>query len=402
MWTTFRTLALSVFVLMAWPVGAFGAGQNSKIGSHVDGQGLQVVLYTVAPGHAVFERWGHNVLCVRDARIEDCYDFGVFEESPGEIAFGSLRGEPKFRPLRLSYKKAVESYKYQGRVIWKQTLPLSPSQTTYLVKELRKQVEEQQSYAYHPLTENCSTKIRDLVDEATGGRLRDGELAPTETTFLEIARGALSGRVPELIAVDLLVGSPADRAASGWELGAFPLTLRDLMQRRLGAEPEEVYVPQASFLRTSSAAGRFVLGLIAVGLTLLILFRRRKQRFEEGALRGTLIALTVVIGSAAALVLFGAAYSVYPELRLNWNLLALPITDVCLPFLRVEALRKYLKVRLAVATLLVLLSLSPLTGPPLIAAGLLSLPLGALLYRMDRSSAQAQHLQRSLRERAPT
>lgn len=367
-------LALAAFVLVV-AVLALGRTAAAADAKTVD-------LYTIGPGDYLFSRYGHSLLCVRDgdaapeAPAGRCFDYGIPDrDEVVHMAWTSIRGQPSFVPLMIEERLVLDVYRGQGRAIERQRLPLSAEEAERLASRLEEDARERRAYAYHPYWSNCSTQLRDRIDEATGGRLRPGRSTPATARFREIAEEGLSGRLGELTMLAFLLGAPNDRVPDGWEVMFIPTGLRDGVLERLGASVETVSEHQAIVLPTSRAVGRAALVLLAFALFALVRFAIRRGRARAG-----LILLGLVLGSLGALTVLVASLVVWPELSNNWSLALLVPTDLALPLLPRRWLVAYARARIAIAVALGVLELVGVIAQPILPiVALVAIPLAGML-----------------------
>lgn len=359
----------------------------------------RVFLYTIGPGTPLFERYGHTLLCTREAAGEEesgtCTDYGVSNAPSGlDLVWGTLRGKPTFVATGVTEQLALASFRGQGRAIDRQELPLDEAAASTLAGTLASQVASGWSYAYHPRESNCASHPRDLIDGAFGGRLHAEALArplpvdPDLATYRSQFEAGLSGHVLELGIGALIAGTPADPIPDAWQTMYQPERLRDGVTSYLGAPVTSIATRVDHPLPTSPSIGRgalLVLGLAAYAVA------RRMHRFSWA-----LGALAVLLGVPALLVDLLALISVWPEFSHNWVLLLLWPTDLALPWLRERALLAYAKVRIGVAALLAAGELVSVIHQPILPVALFAaLPmLGIVLAHRardlrDRLAAEA-------------
>lgn len=370
---------LAVLALVAAPRAAFAA--------------RAVDLYTVGQGNYLYATYGHSILCVRDAGDKpgegkgQCYDYGVADKPDTlYVLWSSLRGKSIFTPVKIDDKSLVAFFLDQGRAMERQVLPLSPEEAEALGARLESDVATRWSYAYHPYTANCSSQLRDRIDEATKGRLHAGLADPGKATYRQRMEAGLTGRMFELMAVSLILGPSSDRAPNGWEAMFVPDGLRDGVAERLGVKPEALAERQAVILPTTAAAGRMALFLLAFFLFLGVRLGARAKRLPTAArVVGILLGLTALAIDATALV------STWSELSRNTCLVVLLPTDLALGWLRGGALRTYVRVRLALVLLVGLLELAGVISQPMLASvALVALPFAGLLGALRSAEAPAR------------
>ncbi len=349
-----------------------------------------VDLYTVGPGSDTFSHFGHAALCVTDATRPNgiCFDFGIADTNDAtDLVWGTLRGRSRFIPISVDLPILVAAFKAQERNIWKQRLPLAPREADALAASLDRAAVGKTPYSYEPAYANCTTKLRDLLDEATGGKLREvPQPDPSTPNFRELLEEGFTGRVLELAGVALFVGWRGETRPTGYEMMFQPLRLRDSVERRFGVKPEVVHAPGGFVLKTSTVAGRAFIVLVGLALGGLVFATSRSVGKKA---RIALALIGVLLGLLALLVEVMAVACVYPWVARNLVLLVLLPTDLALGALRGPRLARYLAVRLAL--LVATLALSFVLGQPLIAVTFLAaFPLGMALFVMRPKAVAAQ------------
>ncbi|RYE91930.1 MAG: DUF4105 domain-containing protein, partial [Myxococcales bacterium] len=206
--------------------------------------GPRVALLTMAPGEHPFVAFGHSALWIHDPRLQGedvdlVYNFGTF-------AFGSPRVVVDFARGQLSYWLSfgpldwtLSTYGAEGRTVRAQELALSPDEIDRLERALLIGARpENRAYAYGYIDHNCATRLRDALDQATGGAMRAALAGPGPgvTYRREIAR--VLGAHPALgEAVDAVLGPSVDRAIGPWEAAFLPDRLAQGLARGRRAGP---------------------------------------------------------------------------------------------------------------------------------------------------------------------
>lgn len=134
---------------------------------------LEVALVTFGPGDEVHQYFGHNALLVQDAhrRMGTLYNFGMFGFGPDMLP-RYLKGQLLFWTAATPVQATFANYAEDNRSIRIQELDLSPARRRHLADRLEWYVQPEHShYRYHHYFNNCSTKLRDLINEALGGQL---------------------------------------------------------------------------------------------------------------------------------------------------------------------------------------------------------------------------------------
>ena len=192
-----------------------------------------VELVTVGPDHAIDTRFGHILLRVIDTEtgVDDVYDFGVADfQRPGFVAEAAM-GRARFWLRRSSSKLRFDQYVLRDRQIETQRLNLTDDQVAYLIERLEWNLRpENVEYAYDHVADNCSTRLRDLLNDATGKAVQQAAYGMgIFRTYREDILGAGSGRILALIAYDLGTGPHGEDRVSAWQLSFLPDQLRGIL-----------------------------------------------------------------------------------------------------------------------------------------------------------------------------
>lgn len=198
------------------------------------GSELRVWLLTAGPGEAVWERFGHNAIRVLDTATgrDVAYNWGIFDfDQPGFIP-RFLQGEMLYMMAPFQAGPMVDAYARTGRRIVMQELALAPTQRLELVAFAeRNALPENRDYRYDYFRDNCSTRVRDLLDRVLGGTLSDRFSAqPSGTSWRDQIRRLTRDDVPLFTGMDVLLGTPGDEAISVWQEMFLPMTLRDALR----------------------------------------------------------------------------------------------------------------------------------------------------------------------------
>lgn len=338
----------------------------------------RIDVYTMGPGEELFSRFGHAAICVTDeaSRMGRCYNYGTADFStPGPLTWNFLRGRAMFW-VSVAPRPLMEAlYRREDRTLYRQRLPLSPEATRRLIATLHEaDVRERTFYRYHHFSDNCTTRLRDLIDAATDGALRRDTQAlgaQADPPLRRYVHRGFTGETALLTLTDLVLGRAVDRPTTRWQGMFLPDVLRAELQARLNARPEVVYTRQAPLpgelaaspsladLAAPARGAGWLLVVLGGGLCVLALRLPRLGRVVTGLVLGGLGLLVWGLIAAAAL----------PELRYNEVALVCWPTDLALLWLPPRPAARYLQVRL----------LALLACALAAAAGLLLQPLGPVL-----------------------
>jgi len=140
------------------------------------GENLNLKIAVIGPGSEVYFWWGHIALVIEDLEKETStfYDYGLF-------SFENKNFYKNFALGRLLYSTGSSSTKINIAVAIKRNRSIAfypldlPPETRLKIKDfVENNVRpENRDYYYQHFKDNCSTRIRDIVDLATDGQFKE-------------------------------------------------------------------------------------------------------------------------------------------------------------------------------------------------------------------------------------
>ena len=295
-------------------------------------------LLTMGPGDRLFEVFGHAAICVGDQINGECFNYGVTDFQQSGMAIGFLRGKMPFYVEAIPYARLLHYYRARDRDVWRQRLDLDLAGRQRILARLEHDVApENRRYPYDHFRANCTSKVRDVIDEAAGGALRrQTEGAPSDESFRLRVRRGFGGRPALQWLADAIIGRTLDHLPSRWEAMFLPHLLRaEVAVLSAGGRPVAPLPAERILLRRApndpiagSPVAGHVLGLgVAFALGLVCALGRR----QGGWLERTALALSgVFLTFMGVAAWFVAMVSTSPDLRQNEALSVLWPTDLLL------------------------------------------------------------------------
>ncbi|MHB1328617.1 MAG: lipoprotein N-acyltransferase Lnb domain-containing protein [Gemmatimonadales bacterium] len=352
----------------------------------VPGSELSVYLLTFDPGDLVWERFGHNAIRIIDHRTgaDIAYDYGRFDfgrtwqEQVGFVA-RFARKDLRYSMGEADGLRTLAAYQRLGRSIWSQELDLDPAAKLAMYDFLRWNIrDEHRHYDYDYYLDNCSTRLRDVIDRAVGGQLKAwADSLRTDRTYRFHTRRTTENSVATYTALMFGLGQSVDRPLSAWQEMFLPIVLRPYLnqlvvrdaagQLRPLVKAEQHLVTTTPYsvaeVPSSWREGYLLAGLI--GLAVLVglgLAGRRRGWARYGF--GALATLWSYLAGIGGLVLAGLwAFTAHTVSHQNENVLQLSLLSMALALVLPAAVwRSGTRHRLALrlAALVVLLSIAGL------------------------------------------
>jgi hypothetical protein len=188
----------------------------------------QISLITILPGDPIYTFAGHSALRVRDpaADIDRLYNYGTFNFNDPLFIPKFTYGYLRYALSVTSYPPMLRFYQRQGRPVIEQPLTLSPSQRRAVFRVLEHNARpEHRYYQYDFFFDNCSTRIRDVLERTLGPRVDFSDVPRPERSFRELLDPFVASRPALDLGFDLALGLPADRRATAREVMFLPTHL---------------------------------------------------------------------------------------------------------------------------------------------------------------------------------
>ena len=178
--------ALALVCALAASVSAVPAQADTRtIWSDSRPEDLRIKLVTFGPGDDVHNYFGHNGLIVEDRaqRRALLYNFGMFSFGPDMLG-RYMQGKLTFWVGIMPVERTFEHYRSMNRSVHVQELDLEPERRMFFAQTVAtRALPENREYLYDHYRNNCSTALRDIVDQATFGQFRRALARPSRLSY---------------------------------------------------------------------------------------------------------------------------------------------------------------------------------------------------------------------------
>ena len=323
----------------AWAQRAYQPAPWAKDGPSRP-EDLSISLVTFGPGDDVPSWFGHSALGVEDARlgVKRLYNYGMFTfDSLMVLRF--IKGRLDFWVGPSPYEGTLRAYASHDRDVRIQVLELTPERAAEIAQFLEWNIlPEHRGYLYDHYRDNCSTRLRDIVDKASAGALKaHAQATPSRMSLRDHTRRHAVWPILDF-GMMFAMASPVDSPITIWDEMFLPAELeRQLAALRVKGEDgqERSLVRSTSVFHqaqhrpaTPEAPATLWPWLLLIGASLGALAWALAWRHARGPTRATRVvvglyaaALGLAFGGAGALLLMMWTLSDHVISYRNENLL---------------------------------------------------------------------------------
>jgi hypothetical protein len=187
----------------------------AKTFSQTDSCHLRISLLTCTPGEELYSTFGHSALRITDSvsNRDVVYNYGTFNFDEPNFYLKFVRGKLSFY-LSVDYFQNFQAeYQETNRGITEQVLNLSCSEKQKVVSLLQENMTgSNRVYKYDFTFDNCTTRLRDLIEKASDSTVHFGEALKTKATFRDLIYEYLNYNDKQWskLGIDILLGSKTD------------------------------------------------------------------------------------------------------------------------------------------------------------------------------------------------
>lgn len=341
---------------------------------------LRVSVLTVEPGNELYSTFGHTAIRVKDLLkgYDIVFNYGTFD-------FNTSNFYLKFAFGKLDYMLSVESFEgfisetvSENRTIDEQVLNFDKFQKMNLVSLLILNYEPQKRfYRYKFFTDNCSTRIRDIISIAANDSLilKNPKVA-ADISFRKLFTKYLENMPWSRFGIELLMGKMTDNKA-GYDALFLPDNLKEafgkakLKDKPLIKNEFRLYTSKMHFDK-NSLFSPILFAIFILLLALTVQLNKQWIRIFDGI-------FFIVFGLLGILIFFVCSFSEHAELNYNFVILLFLPTNILIPFIS-EKIRKYYSLIALTIILIMFLALPVLPQKFNLSVLILALAIGTRLF----------------------
>jgi Domain of unknown function (DUF4105) len=221
-------------MLMLTLVFAFSLVAADEAPAPQPSESYTISVLTFGPGDHPFFKFGHNAIAVRDNLTQrvQVYNYGMFAFDSPLLIPEFLKGRLKYWLATDSMGRTVATYRYENRTINAQELQLTANEASLVAHALEDNAKpENKYYKYDYYLDNCSTRVRDMIDRATKGDVRTAAISPAQMTWRLHTRRLTQDDVLVYLALDLVMADFIDQPIDQWAEMFLPGKLQEGLNR---------------------------------------------------------------------------------------------------------------------------------------------------------------------------
>jgi len=302
----------------------------------------EIYLLTCGPGTETYSIYGHSALriVIPEKKFDLVYNWGLFDFDTPHFAWKFAKGRLNYMVGYTTLTNFLKEYNYEKRFVISQKINLNQEETDKLVTLLNENLKpENVEYRYDFLYDNCSTRIRDILEKSIGNKLfyPPDEVKKAVPTFREMINKYQMNTLWLDFGIDLLLGSPCDKRAFFRDRMFLPIEMhkelskavvnRDNKMVPLLQNPETILdfsVPgyKQNFLTSPSMV--FTLFFIIVIILTSSVKRRKMTDYVD-------IAVLSIFSVLSLVMIFFNFFTDHQQTEMNFNILWLnPLLIICL------------------------------------------------------------------------
>jgi hypothetical protein len=200
---------------------------NVKTFAQQDSCNLQVSLLTATPGEELYSTFGHSALRIHDTVTNQdiVYNYGTFNFEEPDFYMKFVRGKLSFYLSTDNFDNFIAEYQQENRGVTEQVLNLTCEQKQNIIMLLETNMMAQnRMYKYDFTFDNCTTRLRDLIEKATDSTVHFGEALKNKETFRDLIYVYLNYNDKQWskLGIDILLGSKMDVTATPYQAMFLP------------------------------------------------------------------------------------------------------------------------------------------------------------------------------------
>ena len=187
---------------------------------------VHVSLVTFYPGSEPHNIWGHSEIRVQQGPVDLYFNYGVFDFQAPAFMWRFMLGKTDY--ICQPVPRAYATLGMEERRMVEQELNL-PQDKAIMVRDFlwNNAQPENRTYRYKFLSDNCSTRPRDIIEMAAGDGLQYPAMEDSTVTYRDILAHYCRNYAWEKFGIDLVLGWDVDTVLDQRATMFIPMLLMD-------------------------------------------------------------------------------------------------------------------------------------------------------------------------------
>lgn len=300
-----------------------------------DSCSLRISLLTCTPGQELYSTFGHSAIRVVDKanNTDLVFNYGTFDFYDPDFYEKFVKGKLLYFVSVDSLSAFLWEYQYYKRGVTEQVINLSCDEKLKMLTALKENSKEENKYYRYDFNyDNCTTRLRDMLEKTTGKSLQTKNILPhTNTTFRHLIHDYLNrgGQHWSKLGIDILLGSPLDKKITNREAMFLPDYLMYAFDSsQLNGQPvvseKKIMLDYFEDYKTKSGmTPLIVFGIVFLLVTTISILKTNKWKFLLKIFDFIFFISLGLLGLLLLFMWFGTDHAMCKD---NFNLLwALPV-----------------------------------------------------------------------------
>ena len=312
-----------------------------KIFAQNDSCHLRISLLTVSPGEELYSTFGHSALRVTDSVSHNdiVYNYGTFNFDESGFYMKFIRGKLTFYLSTDDYDSFINENQQEQRATTEQVLNLTCTEKYNMILLLQaNMMGDNRKYKYDFTFDNCTTRLRDLIEKSADADVHFGNILKTKKNFRDLIYEYLDKNDKQWskLGIDILLGRPTDAIMQPREVMFLPDYLMNTLDnttidsRRIVSDKHDLY--NVNLKPVTVNYFTHPLFIFSCLFVLIVLLSFSKNTFIKKMLIGFDGFLFFIIGLLGILLLFMWFGTDHRMCKDNFNLLWAWPTNVIAAF----------------------------------------------------------------------
>jgi Domain of unknown function (DUF4105) len=245
----------------------------------------KISLLTCGIGQELYSCFGHSAIRIIDSATarDEVYNYGMFNFGAPYFYLKFTRGTLPYFGAKQTFESFMQEYLQDKRMVQEQVLNLNASQIAQVELALENSLMEANKYYHYDFCfNNCSTKIRDIMDSIFKNEISYGAVIPADSiTYMQLLDSYLQNKHWERVGIDVILSSKVNDKMNSYQSMFLPKGLHDNFgAATINGAPfvaNEILLLPPLFMETkSSNEPKIIFQAISIALIILSLIFRNK------------------------------------------------------------------------------------------------------------------------------